>query len=88
MGLREITLRFDDEVSLRVEFKENLNWFKEEFDILFEDRKQNFTELDKKIATQMLDQLSETMNKYNYESFLFLLVSALNEIEEKYSDLF
>jgi hypothetical protein len=88
LGLREITLRFDDEVSLRVEFKENLNWFKEEFDILFENRRQNFTELDKKIANQMLDQLSEIMNNYNYESFLFLLVSALNEIEEKYSGLF
>lgn len=86
--MREITLRFDDEVSLRVEFKENLNWFKEEFDILFENRRQNFTELDKKIANQMLDQLSEIMNNYNYESFLFLLVSALNEIEEKYSGLF
>lgn len=62
-------------------------WFEEEFDLLF-NNKSNLSEQDKTIANQILDILSETINKYPNEKLLTDLVFTLNNIEKKHPQLF
>lgn len=62
-------------------------WFEEEFDLLF-NNKSNLSKQDKIIAHQILDILSETINKYSNEKFLTDLVFTLNKIEKKHPLLF
>ncbi len=62
-------------------------WFEEEFDLLF-NNKSNLSEQDKTIANQILDILSETINKHPNEKLLTDLVFILNNIEKKHPQLF
>lgn len=72
---------------LKREFTKELHWFEEEFDLLFK-CKAKFFKQDKKIANQILDILSETINTYPNEKLLTRLVFTLNNIEKKHRELF
>ena len=76
----------DSEVS--IEFKQKLRWFEEEFDLIFRNKTHHYTNEDIKLANQLLDRLSETINQYRDEKLLYPLVSTLNNIERKHPEFF
>lgn len=82
-----MTLDFELHKILKREFKKDLLWFEEEFDLLF-NYNSTFSERDKTIANQILDMLSETINKYPNEKLLTNLVITLNNIEKKHPEFF
>ncbi|MFX1303663.1 MAG: hypothetical protein ACFFBV_03800 [Promethearchaeota archaeon] len=68
--------------------EKELNWLKEEFEILFKSKMENFTKKDQKIANDILDYILE--NNYVYDNIILmnLLNEALENIEKKYANLF
>ena len=83
-----MNLRFDDQNLIKEEFKEKLNWFEEEFDMIFRNKTRTYTKDDLRLANEILDKLSETVNEYRNEKLLFDLVSTLNNIEKKHPEFF
>ena len=65
-----------------------MEWLKEEFEILFKSKIENCTEIDKKIANDILDYILE--KAYVYDNILLhnLLVEVIKNIEKMYSALF
>lgn len=86
--MTNMTLNFEDKEHLKRAFLKELNWFEEEFDLLFNGKTTDFNENDFRLAEKILDKMSETLNKYIYEEFLYVLTSKLNEIDKKYPELF
>ncbi len=68
--------------------EKELDWLKEEFEILFKSKMENFTKKDQKIANDILDYILE--NNYVYDNIILmnLLNEALENIEKKYANLF
>jgi len=83
-----MTLNFEDKEHLKRAFLKELNWFEEELEFLFNGKTNNFNEKDRQLAEKILDKMSEIINKYTYEDFLYLLTSTLNKIDERYPELF
>jgi len=83
-----LNLKFDDQNLIKKEFKQKLIWFEEEFDMIFKNKTYNYTKNDLKLANEILDKLSETINGYRNEKLLFDLVSTLNNIEKKHPEFF
>ncbi len=83
-----MNLKIDDQNLIKREFKEKLLWFEEEFDMIFKSKTYNYTQNDLKLANEILDKLSETINEYRNERLLFDLVSTLNNIERKHPEFF
>ena len=83
--IMKLNINNDD---LKIEFKQKLRWFEEEFELIFKNKTHNYTEDDIKLANQLLDRLSETINEYRNEKLLYSLVSTLNRIERKHPELF
>lgn len=76
-----------EEITKR-EFKSKLSWFDEEFDLIFKNKTHNYTAKDIKLANQLLDKLSETINQFRNEILLYPLVKTLKNIEKKHPELF
>ncbi len=68
--------------------EKELDWLKEEFEILFNSKIENYTKNDKKLANDILDYILE--NTYVYDNIILinLLNQALESIEKKYVNLF
>jgi len=81
-------LNFDDFKFIKHEFKEKLKWYEEEFDALLGPKTQALTKQDIKLANEILDRLSNTINEYRDEKLLFELVTTLNNIEKKHPEFF
>ena len=81
-------LNFDDFKFIKNEFKEKLRWFEEEFDALLGTKTHSLTKQDIKLANEILDRLSNTINEYRDEKLLFELVTTLNNIEKKHPEFF
>ena len=62
-------------------------WLKEEFEILFDSRMGNHTEIDKKVANDVLDYFLEQTNIAGNIVLHNFLVEVLENIEKKYSIL-
>jgi len=62
-------------------------WLKEEFEFLFDSRMENHTEIDKKVANDVLDYFLEHTNVGGYIVLYNFLVEVLENIEKKYSIL-
>ena len=77
-----------DKSEIKREFKQKLYWFEEEFDLIFRNKTHHYTDEDIKLANQLLDKLSETINEYRDEKLLYPLVSTLNSIERKHPEFF
>ena len=73
----------DDDVTNeeKKEFTEKLRWFEDEFDIIF-------NRDDIKLANHLLEKMSETINEYRNEQYLFTLTSTLHNIEKKHPEFF
>lgn len=64
-----------------------LEWLTEEFEILFESKIGNQTELDKKIANDVLDYFLENADFGSNVDLLNYLDEVVDNIENKYPDL-
>ncbi|UCD02032.1 MAG: hypothetical protein JSV23_03135 [Promethearchaeota archaeon] len=67
--------------------EKELEWFKEEFEILFKSKMENFTKKDKKIANDILDYILENTYVHDNIILLNLLNETLENIEKEYSNL-
>ena len=83
-----MNLEFNNEELLKREFQRKLNWFEEEFDLIFKNKTHHYTKEDIKLANKILDKLSETINQYKNEKLLYSLVKTLNNIEKKHPEFF
>lgn len=83
-----MNLEFNNEELLKREFQRKLNWFEEEFDLIFKNKTHHYTKEDIKLANKILDKLSETINQYRNEKLLYSLVKTLNNIEKKHPEFF
>ena len=79
----------DDDVTNeeKREFTEKLRWFEDEFDIIF-NKTQDVNRDDIKLANHLLEKMSETINEYRNEQYLFTLTSTLHNIEKKHPEFF
>ena len=83
-----MNLNFDDYKNIKREFKQKLRWFEEEFELIFKNKSHNYSKEDIKLANEILDRLSETINEYRDEKLLYHLVSTLNNIERNHPEFF
>ncbi len=65
----------------------DLEWLKEEFEILFNSKIGNHTEMDKKIANDVLDYFLEKTNVQGNIGLLNFLDDVVENIEKEYSIL-
>ncbi len=71
-----------------IEFNKKLAWFEKEFEFMFQHKTHNFIQEERELADMLLDKLSETINEYGNEKFIFPLVELLNKIEKRYPEFF
>jgi hypothetical protein len=64
-----------------------LEWLKEEFEILFNSKIEEHTEIDKKIANDILDYILENTDVNGNVGLLDLFDKAIHKIEKQYSKL-
>ena len=72
---------------LKEEFLKELSWFYDELNIIFREKYNNYNKKDIEIANKILDIMSETINKYGLEDFIYILTNTLVKIENEYSRL-
>ncbi|MFX0106496.1 MAG: hypothetical protein ACFE75_13555 [Candidatus Hodarchaeota archaeon] len=68
--------------------RNELEWLKEEFKILFESKMEKYTENDRKIANGILDYILENTYVSDNIFSLSLLNDVIDNIEKKYINLF
>ena len=68
--------------------EKELDWLKEEFEVLFQSKIKNYTEKDKKLANDILDYILENTYVYDNIVLINLLNEALETIEKQYVNLF
>ena len=76
-----------DEI-LEKKLKEDLDWLREEFDLLFRSKKEGYSKQDKKIASEILEKVIENTNIYNNPDLVSVLSLTLQNIEKSYPQLF
>ena len=64
-----------------------MEWFKEEFEILFKSKIEKFTQVDKKIANYLLNYILENTDVL-YNFLLLNILDDVNNIEKAYPTLF
>lgn len=82
-----MTLSYEDDEAIKREFKQKLRWFEDEFDIIFS-KTYNHTKDDIELANHLLEKMSETINEYRNEKYLFTLTTTLHNIEKKHPEFF
>ncbi len=65
-----------------------MEWIKEEFEILFKSKTEKFTQVDKKIANDLLNYILENTDVYDNYILLNVLEETTNAIEKSYPSLF
>ncbi len=68
--------------------RKELEWLREEFEILFKSKTEGYSEKDKKIANDILDYILENNYLYDNIRLLNLLNEVIKNIENKFPDLF
>ncbi len=81
-------LNYNSENLQKEEFQQHLYWFETEFDEIFQNKSEELTEFERKLANSLLNKLSESINQCQDEKLLYDLVSTLNNIEKKHPQLF
>ena len=82
----EVRLRYYE--ILEEDLVMELEWLKEEFEVLFDSKIENVTEMDKKIATDLLIYILENTDVHDNFILLDVLEEATNIIEKSYPTLF
>lgn len=68
--------------------KEELIWLEQEFNYLFRDKKEGFTENDIKMGNQILNNVIDNINISNNKDLLNFLTLTLDKIEQTYPQFF
>ncbi len=68
--------------------KEELIWLEQEFNYLFRNKKEGFTENDIKIGNQILNNVIDNINISNNKDLLNFLTLTLDKIEQTYPQFF
>ena len=68
--------------------KEELIWLEQEFNYLFRDKKEGFTENDIKMGNQILNNVIDNINISNNKDLLNFLTLTLDKIEQIYPQFF
>ncbi|MHA1986367.1 MAG: hypothetical protein ACW98D_07005 [Promethearchaeota archaeon] len=82
----EVHLRYYE--ILEEDLMMELEWLKEEFEVLFDPKIENLSEMDKKVATDILIYTLENTDVHDYFILLDVLEEATNIIEKSYPTLF
>ena len=82
----EVSLRYHE--ALEEDLVIDLEWLKEEFEILFNSKMEKHTKMDKRIANDILDYMLKSTDVDGDIMLLELLDEALDKIEKNYSILF
>ncbi|MFX1417613.1 MAG: hypothetical protein ACFE9N_01700 [Promethearchaeota archaeon] len=82
----KVSMRYDE--ILEESLKEQLRWLKEEFEILFKSKLQNYVKKDKEIANAILDYVIENTCAYDSIILYNLLFDTMEDIEKQYPNLF
>ncbi|MFW9882322.1 MAG: hypothetical protein ACFFG0_55375 [Candidatus Thorarchaeota archaeon] len=82
----EVSLKYHEilEEDLVIE----LEWLREEFELLFDSKIEKHTEVDKRIANDILDYVLENIDVDGDIRLLALFEEVLEQIEKRYSKLF
>ena len=78
----------DYENTLREELVQNLNWLEEEFSFLFNSKKHKFSQQEKALANQIIENISECVNSFRDLELNELLISTVKSIRSIYPALF
>ncbi|MFX1573771.1 MAG: hypothetical protein ACFFB0_13560 [Promethearchaeota archaeon] len=73
---------------LEEDLRGELDWLKEEFNILFKSKMENYTNKDKRIANDILDYIIENIYVYDNMILQTLFTEAMENIEKMHPDLF
>ncbi len=73
---------------LKKMMKEDLEWLKEEFQLLFEDNHDSYTKTEKHIAMKILEDVKSKSKIYNNEELVSLCSITIKNIEQAYTNLF
>lgn len=68
--------------------KEELIWLEQEFNYLFRNKKEGFTENDIKMGNQILNNVVDNINISNNKDLLNFLTLTLDKIEQTYPQFF
>ncbi len=68
--------------------KEELIWLEQEFNYLFRNKKEGFTENDIKMGNQILNNVIDNINISNNKDLLNFLTLTLDKIEQTYPQFF
>ena len=72
---------------LEEDLKDDLDWLKKEFEILFNSKRNRFTKQDKSLADRIIKNMLIKRNIYDKEGLLYLLIYALQNLEKMYPSL-
>jgi hypothetical protein len=82
----KVSVRYNE--ILEESLREELMWLKEEFNVLFSSRNEEFTEKDKEIANAIMDFVLENTHAYDNIILYNLLFEAIENIEKLFPKLF
>lgn len=82
----EIHLRYYE--ILEEDLVMELEWLKEEFEVLYDSKIEKLSKMDKKIATDLLNYILENIDVHDNFLLLDVLEEATNIIEKSYPTLF
>ncbi|MFX1321555.1 MAG: hypothetical protein ACFFAQ_07925 [Promethearchaeota archaeon] len=68
--------------------KDELIWLEQEFNYLFRNKKEGFTDNDIKMGNQILNNVIDNINISNNKELLNLLTLTLDKIEQTYPQFF
>lgn len=67
---------------------EELEWLREEFELLFKPKRQNLSDKDKELANQMIQIIVNKMNFSDDKRINEILIEAIEKIEYNFPELF
>lgn len=68
-------------------FKEELDWLEDEFELLFKNKK-NYSKDDIALGNQIIEKIIDNISSNDSEELLNLLTITLNRIEQTYPEFF
>jgi hypothetical protein len=77
---------YDD--MLRDSLIQKLNWLEEEFSILFSSQKHKYSQKEKDLAQEIIDDISECFDDFEDVRLHDLLIDTINSIRSIYIELF
>ncbi|MFX0075277.1 MAG: hypothetical protein ACFE96_07540 [Candidatus Hermodarchaeota archaeon] len=78
----------DYEDMLRDSLIQKLNWLEEEFSVLFSSQKRNYSQKEKELAQEIINDITECFDYYEDIRLHDLLIDTLNSIRSIYPELF